>query len=265
MGRVIFHIREYADVWIRDYGPTFVRNQVTSSKEWIKWIYNAYGEKFPMLTMDNAVFRYLEKSIHANMIDVTLVMEGGSFEVNGKGTLITTEQCLLNPNRNPSLSKKEIEEYLKIYVGAEKIIWLKDGIVNDHTDGHIDDIAKFINSHTIVCGYEDDLNEQNFSILRNAYETLIQETDQDGNLFTVIKLPMPHFNYDDGTRAPASYANFYIGNGVVIVPTFNDINDRKALEIITGLFPDRTVIGIDCIDLIYGGGAIHCITQQEPT
>jgi agmatine deiminase len=262
--RVIFHIIDYADTWIRDYGPIFVRNKETTQKAWVKWQYNAYGNKFPDLRKDNTVFLNLAPAINVPGIEANIVMEGGAFEVNGKGAVITTEQCLLNPNRNPSLSKEEIEDYLRIYTGAEKIIWISEGIVNDHTDGHIDDVAKFVSSNTIVCGYEDDLNEPNFPILRSAYDKLSGETDQDGNPFTIVKLPMPHFNYDDGTKAPASYANFYIGNGVVLVPTFNDINDSKALQIIQSLFPDRSVTGIDCTNLIYGGGAIHCITQQEP-
>jgi agmatine deiminase len=170
----------------------------------------------------------------------------------------------LNPNRNPDLTKKDIEDYLKRYTGVEKIIWLKEGIVNDHTDGHIDDFVKFVNPTTVICAYEDDQNDPNFAILDEAYQTLIRSTDQDERPFTIIKLPMPHVLYDDGTKAPASYVNFYIGNGVVLVPTFNDPNDAEALRIIGSLFLDRTVVGIDCSDIIYGGGAIHCITAQEP-
>ncbi len=264
LDRVLFHCVDYADTWIRDYGPTFVRNIETTEKSWLKWRYNAYGNKFPDLLKDNTVFSALAGDMIDPMIETNIIMEGGAFETNGKGTLLTTQQCLLNPNRNPSLSKEEIEDSLKTYLGVKKVIWLTEGIVNDHTDGHIDDVAKFVNAQTIVCAYEEDMNDPNFAILDAAYKTLTQETDQDGNPFTVIKLPMPHFNYDDGTKAPASYANFYIGNGVVLVPTFNDSNDAKALEIIGSLFPDRIVVGIDCTDVIYGGGAIHCITQQEP-
>jgi agmatine deiminase len=262
--KILFYTTPYADVWMRDYGPLFVKNITTGKYSWIKWRYNAYGNKFPDLLIDNNVFFNLKDSITVPMVDVPIVMEGGAFEVNGRGTLITTEQCLLNPNRNPNLSKDQIENYLRKYVGAQNIIWLKEGVINDHTDGHIDDVAKFVNEHTVMCGYEDDTAHPNFRILDDAYQTLSGKSDQDGKPLTVVKLPMPHMVYDNGGIAPASYVNFYIGNSVVLVPTFNDPNDSKALGIIASYFPNRKVVGVDATDLIYGGGAIHCITQQQP-
>lgn len=264
LDRIVFHTADYADAWIRDYGPMFVHNADNGQKAWIKWQYNAYSNKFPDLLKDTKVFYSLKNTVESPMIDIPMVLEGGSIEVNGRGTLITTEQCLLNSNRNPKLSKAEIENHLMTYVGASNIIWLKEGIVNDHTDGHIDDFVKFVNTTTIMCAYEDNPSDPNFLILDAAYKTLVDAVDQNGNQFTVVKLPMPHFNYDDGSKAPASYANFYIGNGVVLVPTYKDANDALALKIISDFFPERKVIGIDSTDLIYGGGSIHCITQQEP-
>ena len=262
--KISLHIAPYADVWLRDYGAIFAKDNATGTGAWVKWQFNAHGNKFPDLLKDNLVFPYIQDSLSAPIVEVPVVMEGGSLEVNGVGTLITTEQCLLNPNRNPTLSKEQIEGYLNHYLGAKKIIWLKEGITNDHTDGHIDDFVKFVDANTILCGYEEDAHHPNFKILDEAFQTLTNSTDQNGNSFEVIKLPMPHMLYDNGDIAPVSYANFYIGNEVVLVPTYADQNDIKALEIIQSKFTNRKVVGIDCRDLIYGGGAIHCITQQEP-
>ena len=263
VSKIFFYITTYADVWLRDYGPMYIKNFTTTEKAWVKWEYNAYN-KFPTLLRDNEVFLNIKYKLEGDMFKPGIVMEGGSIEINGVGALVTTEQCLLNPNRNPNLSKDKIEDYLKDYLGVSKIIWLPEGIINDHTDGHIDDVLKFVNANTILCGYEEDKNDPNFKILDENYKILENSTDQDGKPFNLIKLPMPHMDYDDGTKAPVSYANFYIGNTVVLVPTFNDSNDAKALSIIESSFPDKKIVGINCRDLIYGGGAIHCITCQEP-
>ena len=198
------------------------------------------------------------------MFEPEIILEGGAVETNGEGTLLTTEQCLLNPNRNPGLSKDDIEKYLGDYLGAKKIIWLKEGLVNDHTDGHIDEMARFADKNTILCAYEDDPKDPNFSILEANYQLLQKATNQDGKPFNLVRLPMPHMVYDNGEKAPVSYANFYVGNAVVLAATFQDPNDEQALQILQNQFPDKKVIGIDCCDIIYGGGAIHCMTQQQP-
>ena len=262
MPQVIFFVTLYADVWIRDYGPTFIKNnkQVAS----VKWNYNVYGLKFPDLLKDNEVFLNLKDAVGVEMFQPSIFMEGGAIEVNGQGTLITTKQCLLNPNRNPNLNIKQTEEYLKSNLGVNNIVWLEEGLINDHTDGHVDDIVKFVNEDTILCAYEDNPSDENFVILDNNYKVLEKSLDQNGKSFNLVKLPMPHMNYADGTKAPVSYANFYIGNKVVLVPTYNDPSDATALQIISSYFKDRKTIGIDCRDIIYGGGAIHCITQQQP-
>ncbi len=264
LSKINFYITQYADVWIRDYGPTFVKNKDTGEKVLIKWKYYSYGGKFPDLFKDNEVFLNLKKYADREMIQPDIFMEGGAIEVNGEGILLTTEECLLNPNRNPNLNKIEIENLLKENLGVNKIIWLTSGLTNDHTDGHIDDIAKFVNPNTILVAYEEDQNDENFKILDQNFKILENALDQDGKPFNLIKIPMPHMNYSDGRKAPASYANFYITNKVILVPIYNDPNDNKALEIIQSCFPDRKVAGIDCREIIYGGGAIHCITQQEP-
>jgi agmatine deiminase len=191
-------------------------------------------------------------------------LEGGSIDVNGKGTLLTTEQCLLNKNRNPHLNKQKIEQYLKDYLGVRHFIWLKRGILGDDTDGHIDDLARFVNPTTIVAAFEDNPDDADYEALKENYDLLCQSVDQDGNRLSIIKLPMPKVESDEGYRLPASYTNFYIGNTKVLVPVFDHPNDEKALAILQELFPTRKVVGICCRDLVYGFGTLHCISQQQP-
>lgn len=266
LARVNLHIINFQDVWIRDYGPFFLVNRKDKILGWVKFDYNAYGKAedpyFTPVLKDRNVFNILTPE--GKKFKVDMVLENGSVDVNGRGTLITTEQCLLNVNRNPHLSKKQIEKNLENYLGVSKIIWLKQGLINDHTDGHVDEIARFVAANKIVCAYEEDSADENFEILKTNYEILKDATDQDSTSFEVIKLPIPHVKFDDGTKAPVSYTNCYIGNKVILTQTFKDKNDSKALEIWQSLFPDKSVIGIDCTDIIYGGGAIHCMTQQQP-
>ncbi len=266
LSRVIFYQTEYVDVWVRDYGPTYVKNM--NKKAWVKWHYDAYGKKFPELFKDNEIFLNLKEMVGFEMFSVDLAMEGGAIDSNGLGIILTTEECLIK-NRNLKKGKEYTENIFKKYLGAQKIIWLKNGLLNDHTDGHIDEVARFIGPSKIVCAYEDDKNDENYTRLSEDYEILKNAIDQDGNTFEVIKLPMPHMYFDEGDKefngkkAPVSYANFYIGNETVLMSLYGDENDARALSIIQSCFPDKKVIGIDCRDLVYGGGAIHCITQQE--
>jgi agmatine deiminase len=263
MKRVHFHIADYADVWLRDTGPIFVKNG--SGKTVItKWIFNSWGNKFPELLKDAAIPRMIGEWKNMPVEEPQIVIEGGAIDVDGEGVCLTTEQCLLNENRNPGRSKAEIEKYMEDFLGVRKTVWLKEGLVNDHTDGHIDEIARFVAPGRIVCAYEDDPEDENFAILSDNYKTLTEATDISGKPFEVIRLPMPHVRYDDGRKAPVSYTNFYIGNTVVLVPTFDDGNDPEALGILTDCFPGREVTAIDCSDIIYGGGAVHCMTQQQP-
>ena len=265
--KIIFYQTEYVDVWIRDYGPTFIKNN--SEKAWVKWHYSCYGGKFPELTKDNEIFLNLKNKINSKMFEIKLDNEGGAIESNGKGTLITTKQCLLE-NRNLGKTKEEITKTLCDTLGIKKIIWLPKGIVNDHTDGHIDDVARFVSPSKILCAYEDNTTDENYEILKENFKILESSLDQNGNKFEVIKLPMPHMYYDEGDKehsnkkAPVSYANFFIGNKTILVSSFNDKNDEKAISVLKKCFPNKEVVSIDCRDLIYGGGTIHCITQQEP-
>ena len=267
INNIIFYIKNYGDVWTRDYAPVSIYNKNNNKLAYVKWNFNAYGKGddplFSDLLKDDKVFNDIFDESIIKIFKPGMVLEGGSIDTNGNGTIITTEQCLLNSNRNPELNKKQIEINLNNYLGTENIIWLKDGIINDHTDGHIDEIARFTSSNTIVCAYEYDTIDPNYSILDYNFNILKNALDINGNNFNIIKLPMPHMNYDNGEKAPVSYVNFYIGNSVILMSTFSDPNDKKAIDIIQSLFKNHKVIGIDCSKIIYGGGAIHCITMQE--
>jgi agmatine deiminase len=262
--KVMYHHTRYADVWFRDYGPLFVVNNTSRGLEMVHWIFNAWGEKYPDLMEDTNVPEYLAKVLGIPKYSPGIVLEGGSIDLNGSGTVLTTEQCLLNPNRNPELSRSEIEGYLRCYLGVRHVIWLRRGIAGDDTDGHVDDIARFVDNRTVVCALEENPGDPNFEPLMENYRILKESTDQDGNPLQVIPLPMPAAVVDDGMRYPASYLNFYLGNAVVLVPVFGDPNDGLALMVLEELFPDRTVVGVPSRRLIEGMGAIHCITQQQP-
>ncbi|MCX6754095.1 MAG: agmatine deiminase family protein [Candidatus Nomurabacteria bacterium] len=268
LDNIIFYIvPSYVDVWIRDYAPITLFNKENSKLAFVKWNYNAYGRGddpfFADLLKDDKVFSNILDESKYKIFKPDIVLEGGAIELNGRGTLLTTEQCLLNKNRNSELDRSRTEIYLKAYLGVENIIWLKEGLVNDHTDGHIDEIARFVNPNTIVCAYEKNKKDPNYVILNDNYKTLKKARTENGKKFKIIKLPMPHMDYDNGEKAPVSYTNFYIGNSVILMSIFNDLNDKKAMKIIKSLFKKHKVIGIDCSKIIYGGGAIHCITMQE--
>jgi agmatine deiminase len=262
IANVRFFVFDYADVWFRDYGPTFIANQEELAM--VRWGFNAWGCKYDELLKDRLIPQVMNRKMRLKCFEPGIVLEGGSIDVNGKGALLTSEQCLLNRNRNPTLGKADIEQTLKDSLGVSHFIWLKKGISGDDTDGHIDDLARFVNPSTVVCAYEQNEGDENHAALKENYEILQQSTDQDGCKLKVVKLPMPCALGDEEFRLPASYTNFYIGNKTVLAPVFNQENDKKALSILQGLFPQRRAVGIDCSDLIYGFGAIHCISQQQP-
>ena len=264
VGAVVYHLYDYGDVWFRDYGPTFLVNEDEKQLAMVDWLFNAWGEKYEELIRDTEIPAFMNRSLSLPLFTPSIVLEGGSIEVNGEGTLLTTEQCLLNRNRNPSLTREEIEERLRDYLGVGHIIWLKSGIGGDDTDGHIDDIARFVAPSTILCAYEANESDENHAPLRENYQILLDATDQDGRGLEVKKLPMPARIRAGGRRLPASYTNFYIGNRAVLVPLFGCDTDKEALAIIGPLFPGREIVGIDCRDLVFGCGALHCITQQQP-
>ena len=264
-----FHRIKTVDSWIRDYGPNFLLGP-NGEGAFNDWIFNAWGNKYEELKKDNDIPRQLEKDLRLPRFSPRIVMEGGSIEVNGAGCVLTTEQCLLNANRNPQLDRTEIEQYLKDYLGVTKVLWLAEGIVGDDTDGHIDDIARFAAPDVIVCALEEDPEDANYEILQDNFSRLRSMTNASGFPFEIVTLPMPGVvgGTSTGTRdlerLPASYANFYIANNVVLLPVFGHANDTRAAETLQGVFPERRVIPINCEPLVWGMGTIHCVTQQQP-
>jgi agmatine deiminase len=264
--QVTFHLIRTNDAWARDHGPIFVTRWRNGGAELaaIDWIYNAWGGKYPPWEDDDAVPQQIASHLGIRLFEPGIVLEGGSIDVNGCGTLLTTEACLLNPNRNPHLSRAQIERYLCDYLGVRHVLWLGDGIAGDDTDGHIDDLARFVDPTTVVTALESDRGDENHDRLQENYERLRRMTDQDGRALRVVTLPMPAPVYYDGQRLPASYANFYIANGTVLVPIFGDPRDAEALRTLEGLFPQRRIAGIRARELVWGLGAFHCVTQQQP-
>jgi agmatine deiminase len=253
------------DVWMRDYGPTFVRRDAKEKPLGCNdWIFTGWGGKYESYEEDDSVAREIAALLKVPVFKHKIVLEGGSIEVNGCGTCLTTEQCLLNKNRNPHLSRAQIEQYLKNSLGVDHLIWLGEGIVGDDTDGHIDDVARFVSPGTVVCSVEANSKDENYVFLQDNYERLKAARDQNGERLSVVPLPCPGPVYYEGARLPASYANFYIANGVVLIPVFDDPNDAKAVGLLQDLFPDRKVVGLRCNEVVSGLGAIHCVTQQEP-
>lgn len=266
---ITFHLQPINDVWARDCGPIFILRQENGQEEFgiTDWEYNAWGEKYPPFEDDNRLPEYFASKYSIRRFVPEMVLEGGSIDTNGNGVLLTTESVLLNPNRNPDLSKKAIEQRLVDYLGAEKIIWLQKGLAGDDTDGHVDDLARFLNEDTILAAISDDPSDINYEVLRQNLEILSTATDQHGNSFTIETLPIPETKIEgttvDGSEyVPASYANFYVANGVVLVPLYDERYDQNALDLFERYFPDRDVVGISCADLVWGQGSIHCITQQ---
>ena len=287
---IFFHHIKTNESWCRDHGPAFVVRKSRAGKNEVAivdWGFNAWGGKYPPYDDDDAVptrvaeelglpvfyprgmgyqpMSSSEKRNHGLVAHATIVMEGGSVEFNGAGTVLTTTDCLLNKNRNPKLSKSQIEQYLKDYYGQRHVCWLTGGIEGDDTDGHIDDLARFIGPRKIVIATEPDPHDANHKTLRSARRQLDRLRDQDGQPFEIVEIPMPAAVEHDGQRLPATYVNFYFVNGALLVPTYRDRkNDRKAIEILQSHLPRHEVIGIDCVELIWGLGAIHCLSQQQP-
>lgn len=262
-GVTIHNIRTN-DAWMRDHGPTFLASEQSLPPALVDWQYNAWGGKYPPFEDDNRVPEQIAQLQGRRRFAPGIVMEGGAVDVNGCGTLLTTEQCLLNPNRNPGLGMADLERYLCDYLGVRHVIWLSEGIVGDDTDGHIDELARFVNPTTVVAALEINPDDDNYRPLQANFDRLTRAVDQDGRQLEVIALPMPRAIFHDGQRLPASYCNFYIANGVVIVPQFDDPADAAALDLLQKLLPERKVIGQRAVDLVWGLGAFHCITQQEP-
>ena len=288
MDAVTFHVRTTNDVWARDFGPIFVLRQDDSSlrhassaygphiqpnapsalmaDKWPKvaitdWGYNAWGGKYPPYDSDDAVPAYLAEQFGIRRFAPGMILEGGSIETNGNGVMLTTESVLLTPTRNPHLTKTDIEQRLKDYLGQDRVIWLKEGLAGDDTDGHIDDLSRFLTRNTIMTMMTDDPTDVNYRVLHENRE-ILQDTG-----FDIIDIPMPltrieGTTVDGSEHVPASYANFYVANGVVLLPLYDKRHDGYVVDIFRQYFPDRIVVPIPCQDLVWGQGSIHCITQQ---
>lgn len=269
----------YNDAWMRDNGPTFVTNKKGEIRG-IDWDFNAWGGLYEDWKDDDALAQKVLGLQGIGRYKAPLIMEGGAIDVDGEGTLIVTEQCLLNPNRNPQLNKQQIEQYLRDYLNVQKVIWLQNGVFNDETDGHVDNLCCFVRPTVVALTWTDDEDDPQHAISQTAYEQLTNETDAHGRRLTVVKIHQPtpmHYTEEESTglipvdgtferpahqRLAGTYINYYVANGGVIVPQFNDPHDDYALETIQQLFPDREIVGIYAREILLGGGNIHCITQQ---
>ena len=254
------------DVWCRDHGPVFLINPdiYENNKIIIDWEFNAWGSKYPFEN-DNAIPSLIAEKLGYKTYKTGIIMEGGSVELNGTGTLITSSACLLNYNRNPHLNKEQLELYLMNYYGVDQILWLTEGIAGDDTDGHIDDLTRFVSEDTVITMVELNQNDDNHRPLKENLELLKTFKLPDGKTLNIVEIPMPDAVHYNGNRLPASYANFYICNYAVIVPTFRCENDKIAIDIFEQLFKDRKVIDIDATDIVWGFGSFHCLSQQEPS
>jgi agmatine deiminase len=264
MERVEFHDIPTNEPWCRDHGPIFVRREASPRIAVNDFGYNAWGGKYPPFEADDVVPTTIARRFGLPLFEPGFILEGGSVDPNGAGTLLTTESCLLNPNRNPSMTRGQIEGGLRDYLGVAQILWLGDGIEGDDTDGHVDDITRFVSRDTVVTVVEPDSSDPNHAPLRDNLELLRSMTLADGTPLTVVEMPMPPRIDREGLRLPASHANFYITNTSVLLPAFGGNSDDVAASILTDLFHGRSILPIDCRELIWGLGAFHCLTQQQP-
>lgn len=263
--QVEFFLHPTNDAWCRDHGPAFLLHATERKKAIVDWGYNAWGGKYPPYDLDDVIPTRIAEHYKLPVFYPGIVMEGGSVEFNGKGTLLTSTACLLNENRNPHLNQQQIEQYLYDYYGVEQVLWVDEGIVGDDTDGHIDDTVRFVNEDTVVTVIETNKQDENYSLLQHNLKQLQQMRLLNGKQLNIVELPMPDPVIYDDQPLPASYANFYISNRYVIVPTYQCAKDDQALKILQSCFSNREVIGIDSTDIIWGLGSFHCLSQQEPS
>ena len=263
MERITFYRIPTNEPWCRDHGPIFLTRNRDPKLAVVDWDYNAWGNKYPPFNHDEVVPTRVAEILNVPVFYPHMILEGGSIDVNGADALLTTESCLLNKNRNPNLSRDQIEERLRDYLGVRDIFWLGEGIAGDDTDGHIDDLARFVSAQTVVAVVEEDRDDENYEPLQRNL-TRLRQMKIGKDKIEIVTLPMPKKIVREGVRLPASYANFYIANSCVLVPTFDDSAEAVALSILRECFPTRRVVGINCRELIWGLGAFHCLTQQQP-
>lgn len=253
------------DVWFRDNGPLFVRRGGDGPVSLTDWRFNAWGGKYAPWDDDDRAPIQVAERLGMLRHPIDLVMEGGSLEINGQGVCLTTRSCLLSPERNPGVGMAQLEAALARWLGVTEVVWLGAGLEGDHTDGHIDTIVRFTDDHTIVCSVEDDVSDPNHATMKANLEQLREWSLSRGGAYRIVPLPLPRRRMElEGVRLPLTYANFYVGNGFVVLPQYDDENDAAAIEVLKPLFPGREVIGLPTASLITGGGAFHCVTQQQP-
>jgi agmatine deiminase len=263
--RVHFYIHPTNDAWCRDHGPAFLLNRdPNKGKAIVDWGYNAWGNKYPPYDLDDVIPTLVGGALGLPVFYPGIVMEGGSVEFNGTGTVLTSTCCLLHQNRNPHLTRDVIERYLCDYYGMDQVLWVSEGIVGDDTDGHIDDTVRFVSADTVVAVVEENRDDDNYEPLQANLRELRAMRLTNGKPLHIVELPMPAPLVYEDQRLPASYANFYIANQYVVVPTFRQRNDERAMRIIQECFPTREVVGIDSTDIVWGLGSFHCLSQQEP-
>lgn len=264
--KVQFYKHPTNDAWCRDHGPSFlIGNHPDAPKAIVDWNINAWGGKYPPYDLDDVIPTRIAEALNLPVFYPNIIMEGGSVDFNGAGTVMTSKCCLLNENRNPHLNQTQIEQYLCDYYGVEQVLWVSEGIVGDDTDGHIDDTVRFVNEDTVVTVVESNKASENYTLLQDNLKELQKMRLINGKQLNIIELPMPEDVIYEDQFLPASYANFYISNAHVVVPTFRCDRDDKAMGIIQDCFPTRTVVGIDSTDIIWGLGSFHCLSQQEPS
>lgn len=261
--RLSFHLIPTNEPWCRDHGPIFLLRDQEPRLAVVDWDYNAWGGKYPPCDLDEVVPTKIARKLGLPVFYPRMILEGGSIEVNGSGALLTTESCLLNPNRNPHLSKAEIEQTLRDYLGVGEIFWLGDGIEGDDTDGHIDDLTRFVGERSVITVLEPNESDSNHAPLQANLERLRSLTIK-GEPLEIMTIPLPARIDRGDLRLPASYANFYIANKSVLLPVFDDANDAEAIDVLQRAFSTRRIVPIDCRELIWGLGAFHCLTQQQP-
>ncbi len=265
LSKVHFHLHPTNDAWCRDHGPAFLLNNLDKSKKAVvDWNYNAWGNKYPPFDLDDVIPTLIGNKLGLPVFNPGIIMEGGSVDFNGAGTVITSTACLLNPNRNPHLNQAQIEQYLMDYYGQDQVLWVDEGIVGDDTDGHIDDTVRFVNEDTVITVIEDNKQDDNYALLQHNLKQLKEMRLLNGKQLNIVELPMPDPVIWEDQMLPASYANFYIANQQVVVPTYRSDKDDKVLQIVQQCFPDREVVGIVSTDIIWGLGSFHCLSQQEP-
>jgi agmatine deiminase len=263
--RVVLHDIPTNDAWVRDHGPTFLSGPRSLPPALVDWQFNSWGEKYPPYDLDNDVPRQVAQWTGRRRFAAPWVVEGGGIEGNGQGTILTTRHCLLSPRRNRGASETDLEGALRDYLGARHVVWLDGELEGDDTDGHVDQVARFVGPRTVVACREENSADENFAPLEDNWRRLAQAHDADGRPLELVALPMPAPLYYQGQRLPASYANYCLANQLIIVPQFGDSRrDPQALEILQSAFPDRTAVGLSAVDIVWGLGAFHCLSQQEP-